>query len=89
MATKKKLVTETAAPTSAVKAASPKRHSKAIPTTEASVAAAPVQAAERSFDSREIAELAYSYFVARGYQHGSQAEDWFRAERELRQRRVR
>jgi hypothetical protein len=31
----------------------------------------------------EIARLAYSYWEARGRQHGSANEDWFRAEREL------
>jgi hypothetical protein len=30
----------------------------------------------------KIAELAYSYWEARGYQGGSAWEDWFRAERE-------
>jgi hypothetical protein len=34
----------------------------------------------------EIAALAYSYWEARGRQGGSPAEDWLRAERELRQR---
>jgi Protein of unknown function (DUF2934) len=34
----------------------------------------------------EIAEVAYLYWVARGYQGGSQEEDWLRAEDELRQR---
>lgn len=33
-----------------------------------------------------IAELAYSYWEARGYQGGSDWEDWFRAERELEER---
>ena len=32
----------------------------------------------------EIAKLAYSYYVARGYQGGNQADDWFRAVSELR-----
>ena len=32
----------------------------------------------------EIAKLAYSYYVARGYQDGNQAEDWFRAVNELK-----
>jgi hypothetical protein len=31
----------------------------------------------------EIAERAYSYWEARGFQGGSPWEDWFRAEREL------
>jgi hypothetical protein len=33
----------------------------------------------------EIADLAYSYWEARGYQGGSPAEDWLRAEQELRE----
>jgi hypothetical protein len=31
----------------------------------------------------EIARLAYSYWEARGREHGSELEDWLRAEREL------
>lgn len=34
----------------------------------------------------EIAELAYSYYEARGFHGGSPLEDWLRAERELTQR---
>ena len=34
----------------------------------------------------EIAMLAYSYWEARGRRHGSDREDWLRAERELRRR---
>jgi hypothetical protein len=34
----------------------------------------------------EIAGLAYSYWEARGRHEGSPLEDWFRAERELRER---
>jgi len=34
----------------------------------------------------EIAKLAYKYYEARGYKHGSHEEDWHRAERELRER---
>jgi hypothetical protein len=34
----------------------------------------------------EVARLAYSYWEARGCQGGSPWEDWFRAERELRER---
>jgi len=42
----------------------------------------PVVAGSPTFD--EIAKLAYSYWQARGYQGGSQEEDWLRAEQELR-----
>jgi len=31
----------------------------------------------------KIAQLAYSYWEARGYQHGSAEEDWYRAETEV------
>lgn len=31
----------------------------------------------------QIAQLAYSYWEARGYQHGDPDEDWYRAEREI------
>jgi hypothetical protein len=35
-------------------------------------------------DFEIIARLAYSYWEARGCESGSPEEDWFRAERELR-----
>jgi Protein of unknown function (DUF2934) len=42
---------------------------------------------EMSATTREdIAELAYSYWEARGGQGGSPWEDWFRAEAELKER---
>lgn len=34
--------------------------------------------------TEDIARLAHSFWAARGYQHGSAEEDWFRAERQLR-----
>jgi hypothetical protein len=37
--------------------------------------------------NEEIAELAYSYWEARGGQGGSPWEDWFRAEEELKRRK--
>jgi len=42
---------------------------------EAPVAAAPTQ--------QQIAALAYSYWVARGFEPGDPEQDWLRAEREL------
>lgn len=40
----------------------------------------------REATQQEIAELAYSYWIARGYSHGGAEEDWLRAERELQGR---
>jgi hypothetical protein len=40
----------------------------------------------RTPSHQEIADLAYSHWEARGKPHGSPAEDWLRAERDLRQR---
>ncbi|MGA8027263.1 MAG: DUF2934 domain-containing protein [Bryobacteraceae bacterium] len=37
----------------------------------------------RQVSQQEIAQLAHSYWVARGYAGGSAEEDWLRAEREL------
>ncbi len=36
--------------------------------------------------TREIAELAYSYWERRGYQDGHDVEDWLEAEQEVRRR---
>ncbi len=49
-----------------------------------------VMAAEEAIDAPshdEVAELAYSYWEARGGHGGSAWEDWFRAEQELKSRR--
>ena len=40
--------------------------------------------ASEAIDRQAIARLAYSYWVARGYNGGSAEEDWLRAEREIR-----
>jgi hypothetical protein len=48
--------------------------------------AVPVAAYEPSHD--EVSNLAYSYYVARGYQPGDQGADWFRAVNELKQRHL-
>ena|SRR5262249_15348554 len=58
---------------------------EAVPTPAAepdSVAAVAVTEPSRE----EIAALAYSYWESRGYQGGSQEEDWLRAEEQLRTR---
>ena len=50
-------------------------------------AAAATQQAAKSISHEEIASLAHSYWVARGYAHGSAEADWLRAEQELRMTR--
>ena len=49
---------------------------------------APAMAADTANDSGRISQTdialrAFSYYCERGYQHGSDVEDWLRAEREL------
>lgn len=38
-------------------------------------------------ERREIEQLAYRFFVERGYAHGHDVEDWLRAEAVIRSRR--
>jgi hypothetical protein len=45
---------------------------------------APAQAAGPVIEREAIAQLAYSFWEARGFTGGSPEEDWLRAERELR-----
>ena len=45
------------------------------------------RSSEISPSHEEIAKLAHSYWVARGYANGSPEQDWLHAEQELRSRR--
>jgi putative hemolysin len=72
-----------------VSAAVPARHKPASTTrvkrsVPAPAPAAPVtQIAPAAPSQEDVANLAYSYWAARGCQGGSPEEDWLRAEREL------
>ena len=49
-----------------------------------------VLSSEKGFtknEQQQIEQLAYQFFVERGYQHGHDQEDWLRAETTVRNRR--
>ncbi len=48
---------------------------------------APQQTANRFPSHEEISRRAYEIYLARGGEQGREAEDWFQAERELREAR--
>ena len=50
-------------------------------TGEVGIKSTPTSA--RAATHEEIAKLAFSYWIARGYAHGSAEQDWLRAEQEL------
>ncbi len=74
-----------------------KKTTKKVATT-ASKAKAPAKPGKKSVASNghtangagngisrdQIAMLAHKYWMERGFQHGNDADDWFRAEQELR-----
>ena len=82
-----------AKPKAATTAASHRHTRKPAQSTEVELEAPAVSAVTPQQESKQepvrvtthegIARLAYSYWVARGYQGGSPEEDWLRAEREL------
>ena len=47
------------------------------------VVAAPENGMGPQYSREEVAKLAYSYWIARGYSHGYANDDWLRAESEL------
>ncbi len=91
MANKKNVVSEVASAFGAAaarvenlksKRPSVAKHSKASVTFPEAIV--PAQAVS---EQEEIAQVAYLYSEARGFQGGSQEEDWLRAEQEVRNRR--
>ena len=81
------LVSSAAAPARA-KSTVTRKHRNSVSAEKSENAKAPssspsvLPGSDPTFD--QVAQLAYSYWEARGYQGGSSEEDWLRAENELR-----
>jgi hypothetical protein len=86
MATKKTATAKTTSTrkTTRTKAAAPMIVRAAAPVSPAPAPAPTVTIAPPPVSAAAIALRAYDYFVARGYQHGHDVDDWLRAEQELR-----
>ena len=81
------VVSSGAAPARAKTASSRKHRGSAIAENSETVTAPSSISAESPRTDPtvdEIAQLAYSYWEARGYQGGTAEEDWLRAEQQLR-----
>jgi hypothetical protein len=75
-----------AAPVRRKAVATPRKRTAAASKSTEKNAAVEETAGEMTPLPEEIAALAYSYWVQRGYADGSQEQDWLRAEAELRER---
>jgi hypothetical protein len=88
MAKKQVIVTETAAVAAPARAAKPRapRIKAAQHSKTSTIEPEPVAKPQEANAQEAIGRIAYGYWEARGCQGGSAADDWFRAEREYRQR---
>jgi hypothetical protein len=66
------------------KAPAKPRKSAAKKTTTPENGAVLSNVTEMKLSHEQVAQLAHRYWAERGRQHGHDAEDWFRAEQELR-----
>jgi hypothetical protein len=66
------------------KAPAKPRKSAAKKTATPENGAALTNVTEMKLSHEQVAQLAHRYWAERGRQHGHDAEDWFRAEQELR-----
>ncbi len=58
------------------KATTPRKPRKAAPSKKSNLT-------QMTASYEQVAQLAHKFWAERGGQHGQDAEDWFRAEREL------
>jgi Protein of unknown function (DUF2934) len=93
MPKKQLIVKETAVAAPPARAAKPKtprvraaKHSKTVSTEV--VAHMEIHMDVQTASREAIAQIAYSYWEARGYQHGGDLEDWVRAEHEYRSQKA-
>jgi hypothetical protein len=100
MAKKQTTLKETASEAPSARVAKPRtprvktaQHSKVVSSEPVAIQATHHSGSENPGASenphKAISEIAYSYWEARGYDHGRHLEDWFRAEQEFRQRAAR
>jgi hypothetical protein len=80
--TTRKPKTETAAKPKSVKA--PAKAPEKSAQAAAKPAAKPSNLTVMGPSKEQIAALAHKYWAERGFKHGQDADDWFRAEQELR-----
>lgn len=72
------------APAKSDKAAEPKKAMATVTRIDVNRESGPVSHSLIGISAAEVARLAHQYWLERGCQHGRDAEDWFRAEQELR-----
>jgi hypothetical protein len=62
----------------------PAKPRKTAAETKAATNGAASNVTEMKISYEQVAQLAHKYWAERGHRHGNDAEDWFRAEQELR-----
>ncbi len=72
------------APAKPRKTATPEKALASVTSINVNREPAHVTVSPTRLSTEQIAKLAHQYWLERGCQHGRDAEDWFRAEQELR-----
>jgi hypothetical protein len=72
------------APVKSTRAAAPEKAMATVTRIDVNRESGPASRTLIGISAEEVARLAHQYWLERGCQHGRDAEDWFRAEQELR-----
>jgi hypothetical protein len=75
---------KTKAPAKSSKTAVPEKGMATVTRIDVNRESAPASRSLIGISAEEVARLAHQYWLERGCQHGHDADDWFRAEQELR-----